>query len=80
MRKTFRRCALIVLVAAVAIWLASGANGSLTQTQKEITSTDPVTGLEKREWLATFVPGVDFLAAAAAIAGVLAGASFAFRK
>ena len=80
MRKILRMFAVLVALTAAGLWLFSGRNHGLTITSTEIVTPDAVTGLEKREWKGTFVPGVDFLGAAAMAAGILAGASFLFRK
>jgi len=79
MRRTLRAIALAVLVVAAGVWLFTGANRSWTRNNEEIKTVDPVTGLDRIEWKGTFVPGVDFLGAAAGMAMILAGGSFIFR-
>jgi len=80
-RKTLRRLAVILPLAALAVWLATGASRSIfTRTSDPIKTPDPVTGLDRIEWKPAFVPGLDFLGASALTAAVLAGASFLFRK
>jgi hypothetical protein len=74
-----RSLAIIVLLAAVAIWAAKGAHRGWTVNNIEHRATDPVTGLPKSTWEKGFIPGWDFLAAAALAAASLAGASFLFR-
>ncbi len=79
MRTGLRALAVALLVAALALWLATGTNRGWTKTSIPIRTPDPVTGLEGITWEKRFVPGVDFLGAAALAAGVLAGLSFVFR-
>ncbi len=79
MRTGLRALAVVLLVAAMALWLATGTNRGWTKTSIPIRTPDPVTGLEGITWEQHFVPGVDFLGAAALAAGVLAGLSFVFR-
>jgi hypothetical protein len=45
-----------------------------------VKTLDPVTGIEGITYQQKFLPGVDFLGVAGGAAGVLAGASFFFRK
>lgn len=80
MKKTLRILAVLVLLAAGATWLATGANRGWTKTSVAVKTLDPVTGIEGITYQNKFLPGVDFLGGAAAIAAVLAGASFLFRN
>lgn len=80
MKKILRIIAAVIILAAIAFWLATGANRGWTKNQVPIKITDPVTGIEGVQWKKTFVPGVDFLVAAALISCVSFGASFAFRS
>ena len=80
MRTSFRLAALLLLVAASATWLATGANRGWSKTSVPVAKKDPVTELEYQEFEERFSPGVDFLGAALLGAGVLGGASFLFRK
>lgn len=70
----------ILLLAAIVWWLAAGANRGATKTSVPVTRTDEVTGISVEDYRKRFVPGIDFLAAALLVSGVLAGASFFFRK
>ena len=79
MRRALHIFAAFLVLAAAACWLASGANLGWTKTAVPITIVDEVTSLEHIEWQKKFVPGIDFLAATLVAAGVLAGASLAFR-
>ena len=76
MKKALRILAVLVLLAAGALWAAKGANRGWTKTNIKHETPDPVTGLTGVTYEKGFVPGVDFLAVAALAAGVMAGASF----
>ena len=80
MRKALRLLALVVVLAAAGTWLATGASRGWTKTSVPKKSLDEVTGLEGITYEKRFVPGLDLLGAALLGAGVLAGASFFFRK
>jgi hypothetical protein len=79
MKLFFRWTSLVVVLAAAALWLASGANRGWTKTSVEKRTMDEVTGLEGITYEQRFVPGVDFLGGAVLAAGILAGASLMFR-
>ena len=80
MKKTLRILAVLVLLAAGATWLATGANRGWTKTSVAVKTLDPVTEIEGITYQKKFLPGVDFLGAAFGGAAVLAGASLFFRK
>ena len=80
MRRALLILAVITAVTAASLWLVKGRNSGWTKTTVEIRKMDEVTGIEGIEQEKRFVPGVDFLGAALAAAGVLAGASFIFPK
>ena len=80
MKKILQLVAVLVLVAAGATWVATGANRGWTKTSVMVKTLDPVTGIEGITYEKKFLPGVDFLGAALGGAAVLAGASFFFRK
>ena len=80
MRKTLRTLALLVLLGGLACWLGTGAHRGWTKTSVPTKIVDEVTGLEGIQYRRTLVPGVDFLGAVVVGAGLLAGASFLFRK
>lgn len=71
---------MLVLLAAGASWLATGANRGWTKTSVAIKTLDPVTEIEGITYEKKFLPGVDFLGAAFVVAGVLAGTSLFFRN
>jgi hypothetical protein len=79
MKKILRLMALLILLAAAATWLAAGANRGWTKTSVPVKTLDAVTGIEGITYEKKFLPGVDFLGAALAGAGLLAGASLFFR-
>ncbi|HEX7470157.1 MAG TPA: hypothetical protein VF437_05405 [Verrucomicrobiae bacterium] len=79
MKRILRIIALILIVGALAVWAATGANRGWTKNKVQIKTVDEVTGLEGIQWQDKFVPGVDLLAASTLGAGVLVGISFLFR-
>ena len=80
MKKILQLLAVLVLLAAGTTWLATGTNRGWTKTSVAVKTLDPVTGIEGISYEKKFLPGVDFLGAAALGAGVLAGASLFFRN
>lgn len=80
MKRTLIRLAVLVALAAVVTWVATGANRGWTKTSQAIKTLDPITGIEGITYQPKFSPGVDFLGAALAAAGLLAGASLLFRN
>jgi hypothetical protein len=80
MKKALRILAVIILPAAVGFWAAKGGNRGWTVNNIAHETVDPVTGLSGVAWERVFIPGWDFLAAAALVAAVMAGASFLFRN
>ena len=79
-KKLVRTFALILCLAATALWLATGANRGWTKTSVPVRRTDEVTGITVDDYQKRFVPGVDFLGAALLGSGILAGISFLFRS
>ena len=79
-KKVLRILAAVLAFAGVAFWAAAGAHRGWTKTSIPVKRTDEVTGITVDEYQKRFVPGVDFLGAALLGAGILAGASFLFRK
>jgi len=80
MKKLLRSLAIIVALAAAVVWVATGANRGWTKTSVPVKTLDDVTGIEGISYQQKFLPGVDFLGAAAVASGLLAGASFFFGK
>ena len=79
-RRLLRILSLLLLVAALAVWAATGANRGWTKTSVPVKQTDDVTGISVDVYQKRFVPGLDFLGAAALGAVALAGVSFLIRK
>ena len=80
MKRILQLLAVLVLLAAGATWLATGANRGWTKTSVAVKTLDPVTGIEGISYQKKFIAGVDFLGAAFGGAVLLAGASLFFRK
>ena len=80
MKKMLQLLAVLELVAAGGIWLATGANRGWTKTSVAVKTLDPVTEIEGITYRKSFLPGVDFLGASALVAGLLAGTSIFFRN
>jgi hypothetical protein len=80
MNRILKLLALLVALAAIITWLATGASRGWTKTSVEVKTLDPVTGIEGISYQPKFIAGVDFLGAALGGAALLAGASFFFRK
>jgi hypothetical protein len=77
-KKVLRTLAWLLLVAALALWVATGANRGWTKTSVPVKRTDEVTGITVDDYQKRFVPGIDFLGAALLASGILAGVSFLF--
>ena len=80
MKQMLQIIAVLVLLAAGATWLATGANRGWTKTSVAVKTLDEVTGIEGITYQKKFLPGVDFLGAALGGAALLAGASLFFRN
>jgi hypothetical protein len=80
MKKLLRIVGLALVVAAVALWTATGANRGWTKTSVPVKTVDEVTGIEGITYQKQFVPGLDFLGAALFGAAILTGVSFFFRS
>ena len=79
-RLLLRFLALVLMVAALGSWLATGANRGWTKTSVPVKRTDDVTGITVDVYQKRFVPGVEVLGAALLGAAALFGASFLCRK
>ena len=64
MKRTLKILALLVALAAVVTWAATGANRGWTKTEVAVKTLDPVTEIEGISYQKKFQPGVDFLGAA----------------
>src|SRR5690242_12164473 len=80
MKRVLRLSAVLLAVAALASWLATGANRGWTKTSVPKKTIDEVTGIEGISYESRFVPGLDFLGAALLGAGALAAGSLLFRS
>ena len=77
-KKVLRTFSALLSLAALALWLATGANRGWTKTTVPVKKTDKVTGITVDDYQKNFVPGVDFLGAALLGSAILAGASLRF--
>jgi hypothetical protein len=80
MKRILQILAATVVLTAVSVWLATGANRAWTKTEVQVKTLDPVTEIEGISYQKKFQPGVDFLGVAFGGAALLAGAAFFFRK
>ena len=78
--KTVRLIALFLGIAALVTWFSTGANRGWTKTSVPRKTVDEVTGIVGEVYEDHFVPGIDFLGAAALVCAILFGASFLFPK
>jgi hypothetical protein len=78
-KRSLRILALVVALATLGVWLATGANRGWTKTSVTVVEIEPVTGLENPVRRKQFVMGVELLGVGLAIAAALAGASFFFQ-
>lgn len=76
MKKIFLLVALLVALATLGAWLATGAHRGWTKTSVTVIEIEPVTGLENPVQKKQFVMGVELLGTGLAAAAVFAGASF----
>ncbi len=75
-----RSAAAAVLLAGAIVWAANGAHTGWSQTSTVTMQTDEITGIQYPVRKDDFVAGVEVPAAAALLAGVLAGLSFLPRR
>jgi hypothetical protein len=80
LRRALRVAAAATLVGAVGFWAAKGARVGWSQHQVPVPAVDEITGLDYVLYEDRFIPGVEWLAAAAGVAVLLFGASFLFRS
>ncbi|PTX95602.1 hypothetical protein [Opitutus sp. ER46] len=78
--RSLRLAALVILLAGVATWFATGRHVGWTQTSRVTLRQDEVTGIEYPLREDTFVAGLEIPAGAAVAALVLAGASLLLRR
>lgn len=80
MKRGLQILAAMLALGVVVTWASCGAGRGWTKTEKQLKTTDEVTGLEGISYQKGFWPGVDFLGAGLLGAGVLASVSFLFRS
>ena len=80
MKKALLVVALVVALATVAVWLATGAHRGWTRTTETVMEVEPITGLEHPVETKKFVMGVELLGAGLGLAAALAGGSFLFKS
>ena len=72
--------AVVFILSGAVTWLVLGANRGWTKTSVPVRTVDEVTGIEAVAYEDRFLPGLDFLGAAAAAGGLLAGVSLFLSK
>ncbi len=80
MRRALRLLALVVLAGTLGLWAATGAHRGISKNRVEVRTLDEITGIEQITYEERFVAGYDTLAIGGAVALVVAGMSFAFRR
>jgi hypothetical protein len=73
--KSIRTFAILVLLSGLFAWFGAGAHRGWTRTSVAVKTVDEVTGIEGITYQRGFVPGIDFIGAAAGISAVLFGIS-----
>ena len=79
-KQVLRAIAVILALAAMATWLATGANRGWTKTSVPVKIVDEVTGIEGIQYRQQFMPGLDLLGATLLVAALLASTSLFFRN
>jgi hypothetical protein len=80
MRRILQTLAVVIILSGAVTWLVLGANRGWTKTSMPVTAVDEVTGIEAIAYEDQFLPGLDFLGAAVAAGGLVAGASLFLSK
>jgi len=80
MRTALRLIAAAIFIGTAAWWVQTGQNPGWTKNQVAVQKKDEITEIIYTEYEDRFVPGVDFLAGAGAVALVLGGLSFLGRR
>lgn len=80
MRIALRLGALVLVLAALAVWLGTGAHRGWSRSQAEVRTLDEVTGIEQITYEKRLVMGVEILGGALLTAGLLFGSSWLFRN
>jgi thymidine phosphorylase len=79
-KRILRIIVLVVALATVGVWLATGAHRGWTRTSETVMEVEPITGLEHPVETKKFVMGVELLGAGLGLAFALAGGSFLFKS
>ena len=80
MRKGLRLLAMVVGLATLVVWLATGAHTGWTKTQVTVMQIDPITELEYPVTEDKFVAGVEVLGGGLLLSLVLLSSSFMFGR
>jgi hypothetical protein len=80
MRAILHLTAATIFLAAIIWWCLAGYNLGWTKTNVQVMKFDEITEISYPENVERFVPGVDFLVAAAAIYGLMVGGIILFVK
>lgn len=75
-----RATAALVFAAGVFLWISAGANRGWSRQQVPVEITDQQTGAIRIEFENRWVPGIDFVAGSALLAGLVFALSFAAGK
>lgn len=77
---TLRLAAIVILVAILGLWIATGAHLGWTQTSRIVLQHDDITGIDFPVRQKTFVAGIELLLAGAGFSAALAGAGHLARR
>jgi hypothetical protein len=80
MRVILHLIAAIIFLVAILWWCHAGFNQGWTKTNVQVMKFDEITEISYPENVERFVPGVDFLVAAAALYGLMVGGIILYRK
>lgn len=80
MKSVLLAIAILIAAGGIGFWLFTGANRGWSKTSVPLKTVDEVTGLEGVTYEKRFVPGVDFLGATLALAGIIGIAGAFARK
>ncbi len=80
MKKLLLSCGCVVAIAALVVWLATGAHRGWTRTEITEMRIDPITEIEYPEHRKGFVAGLDFLGAGLLLSAAFIGVSFLIGK
>lgn len=75
MRRKLNIIAIVIALATLTVWVATGADRGFSKTSVAVERTDDVTGLTYRDYERRFVAGVDILGVGLGVSALLFGAS-----